>query len=521
MDDIEDDSNISMSMSVSDKNETQDPLSPLPSTSTTDDAGADESSRQLRLLLLDGTYFKHLPGESSGNKITALCMKCPGDMMTKVKGYTNCTSNFLSHLKRKHGQQCIEEYKTYVKKKRINEKDKVENIAKTKVNKKKSDKNKPTQDQFDDNILKYFIHSMIPLRAIEDPYFLKIFTDLEISDYYEKQVTTIKSELSEVEYVCTALDIWSSKKRSFIGVTVHWIKNDSRRASVALACQRFKGVHIYDRLSEFIQEINADYNLYSNKIVASVTDNGSNFVKAFQTFGVKLSNIDLIDTDKQFQGSQSPEDSSESDEEETAPMNPEGLHFVPVHLRCCAHTLSLCATTDANKVLSAQKTTLSDMHAAIMKKCNVLWKAAARPKSAEIIQDVLQHTISRPGETRWNSLFDSLKQIQSIKEKSLLLHKSLNIKNIIRENEFEYIKEYLVCVAPVAEALDIMQSEKNTYYGIVMPCLLVLRKKLQKIERKNNFAYCKPLIEAYRQGVENRFKKIFDVTTPEAENAVL
>uniref|UniRef100_A0A2H1VYL3 SFRICE_034675 n=1 Tax=Spodoptera frugiperda TaxID=7108 RepID=A0A2H1VYL3_SPOFR len=134
------------------------------------------------------------------------------------------------------------------------------------------------------------------------------------------------------------------------------------------------------------------------------------------------------------------------------------------------------------------------MHAAVINKCNVLWKAAARPKSAEIIQDVLQHTLSRPGETRWNSLFDSLKQIQSIKEKNLLLHRSLNIKNAFKENEFEYIKEYLICAAPVAEALNIMQSETT---------------------------YIMPLIEAYRQGVENRFKKIFDVTTPEAENATI
>ncbi|CAB3222612.1 unnamed protein product [Arctia plantaginis] len=224
-----------------------------------------------------------------------------------------------------------------------------------------------------------------------------------IANYYEKQVTTIKSELSEVEYVCTALDIWS------------------------------------------------------------MIDNGSTFVKAFQIFGVKLSNIELVDIDKQFQGSQSLEDNSESDDEETELMNPESLHLLPVHLRCCAHTLSLCSTTDANKILSAQNTTLSDMHAAVMKKCNVLWKAAARPKSVAIIQDVLQHTLSRPGETRCNSLFDSLKQIQSIKEKSLLLHRFLNIKNVIKENEFEYIKEYLICAVPVAGALDIMQSETITY----------------------------------------------------------
>lgn len=47
---------------------------------------------------------------------------------------------------------------------------------------KKSNEKKLTQEQFDENILKYFIHSMIPLRAVEDSYFSKIFTDLNISE---------------------------------------------------------------------------------------------------------------------------------------------------------------------------------------------------------------------------------------------------------------------------------------------------------------------------------------------------
>lgn len=200
----------------------------------------------------------------------------------------------------------------------------------------------------------------------------------------------------------------------------------------------------------------------------------------------------------------------------------ENTNLLPAHLRCCAHTLSLCATTDANKVLlSGQNTLLSETHAAVMKKCNILWKAAGRPKSAEIIQDVLGHTLSRPGETRWNSLFDALQQICNIKEKSLLLHRSLNLKNAIKENEFDYLHEYLTCTAPVAEALDIMQSETNAYYGMVLPCVLALRKKLMKIEKKSNFSYCSPLIKAYIESVEKRFKLFFDVRTPEAENAAI
>lgn len=64
-----------------------------------------------------------------------------------------------------------------------------------------------------------------------------------------------------------------------------------------------------------------------------------------------------------------------------------------------------------------------------MKKCNALWKVVGRPKSAEIIQNKLQHTLSRSSVTRWNSLFDSLQQILSIKEKNVQLHRELNTKN--------------------------------------------------------------------------------------------
>ncbi|UYV77348.1 hypothetical protein LAZ67_15000596 [Cordylochernes scorpioides] len=367
--------------------------------------------------------------------------------------------------------------------------------------------------------------------------FSKIFTDLEISEmgltlmsrrslgrrienHYETQVAKIKSKLKEASYVCTEIDIWSSKKRSFIGVTAHWITNDLRRVSVALACQRFKGVHSYNRLSDIIQEINDHFDLNTNKIVASVTDNGSNFVKAFKMFGVKLTNINIVD--EVMPDSQPTEAFSESDVEDDESSNLEDPeHLLPAHLRCCAHTLSLCATTDANKLLSEQDTPLSQMHAAIMKKCNALWKAAGRPKSAEIMQNVLGHTLSRPGETRWNSLFDALQQIFDIKEKSLLLHRLLNIKNAIKDNEFECIQEYLTCTSPVAEALDIMQSETNAYYGIVLPCLLALRKKFLKIEKKNNFSFCNPLVKAYRESVEKRFEKMLDVTTPEAEIAAI
>ena len=55
------------------------------------------------------------------------------------------------------------------------------------------------------------------------------------------------------------------------------------RKSAALACARVKGRHTFDVVAAKICEIHAKYKIQC-KVRATVTDNGSNFVKAFREF---------------------------------------------------------------------------------------------------------------------------------------------------------------------------------------------------------------------------------------------
>lgn len=227
-------------------------------------------------------------------------------------------------------------------------------------------------------------------------------------------------------------------------------------------------------------------------------------VKAFDVFGVKMTHFrklsDSNDTDES--DSDSSVHSFQSEDLENEPYV-----ILSRHIRCCAHTLSLCATSDIMKTIISSPH-LHEMHTRVMQKCNMLWNAASRPKSAEIIQSILGHTLSRPGETRWNSLFDSLTQIQKIKEKSSELTKALNLKKCtFTVSDHSYIEEFLFCVKPLSQALDILQGDKSVFYGMVFPTLLCLQRKLMVINSEQ-LIYCKLIQKSLLDSIEKRFSKI-------------
>ncbi|KAM7285269.1 uncharacterized protein ISCGN_032223, partial [Ixodes scapularis] len=157
-----------------------------------------------------------------------------------------------------------------------------------------------TQPKVDNLIVKFVVDGLHSLSTVEEPGFIQLVTGLRpgtsvmsrrslgrrIDEEWEKFLDDAREKLSGQSYVATTADIWSTHHRSFMGVTVHWIDADTlSRGSLALACRRFPGSHTYDRIAEMLEDIRQSFDISREKVVATVTDNASNFAKAFREFG--------------------------------------------------------------------------------------------------------------------------------------------------------------------------------------------------------------------------------------------
>lgn len=105
-----------------------------------------------------------------------------------------------------------------------------------------------------------------------------------IDSSFKEQRTKFKDISQEVPFVCTRADIWSAKNRSFFGVTAYYYiscKYVWKKVS-RISLHEISQLHSYDRVTDLLcstfGSTHTEFDLTQNKIVATITNNRSNFV---------------------------------------------------------------------------------------------------------------------------------------------------------------------------------------------------------------------------------------------------
>ena len=202
---------------------------------------------------LFGIYFEEIPSESTKGRLAAKCLKCPDSKKNHHSYAKGVTSNLTTHLRKVHPTS----HKEYEDSKKLNtgaepvkKKQKVQSSIGFSLG-------KCSQEVATKLIMSLIVSNGLPVNLVEKPEFKILVEKLsrgechsitrktllkKVDNEYQAQIELIKAEIAKVKYCCTTADIWSNKKRSFMGMTCHLIDPETlTRKSFPIGCDRFKG----------------------------------------------------------------------------------------------------------------------------------------------------------------------------------------------------------------------------------------------------------------------------------------
>lgn len=110
--------------------------------------------------------------------------------------------------------------------------------------------------------------------------------------------------------------------------------------------------------------------------------------------------------------------------------------------------------------------------------------------------------------TRWNSTFKQIQAVTQLDHTALTEMCSLDFKNIvITTREWAQLRELCLILGPFAEATELTEGEKIITISMVVPTVLDLNTHLIHMDSPKSF--CRPLIRALRESLQQRFSGIF------------
>jgi hypothetical protein len=337
-----------------------------------------------------------------------------------------------------------------------------------------------SQSVVDKLVLNLVIDDLLPIKLVEQPAFVQLVSGLQpnrkvisrrtLAKKIEDSAADIRVKLidmlKEQSHVATTADCWTSHGKFLLGMTVHWIDSQScDRKSACLALRRVKGSHTFDVIAEHLEAIHSEFGI-RRKIVRTTTDSGSNFVKAFTTFGEPQVDVNSEDESNDESGDDLGAENVTVVDLSTVLDENTPEYELPRHQRCAAHSLNLVATTDADKAL--ENAAYKKIARSAFSKCQALWNKYGRSnKASETVTDTFGLGLKRPNETRWNSMFMAVERLVRIISENGE-HKLNNVCTGLgvprfSTGELAFLHEYTSAMKPVAQALNILQSEKNMF----------------------------------------------------------
>lgn len=306
----------------------------------------------------------------------------------------------------------------------------------------------------------YLMKLIAPLYKI--PGRKRITTLME--EKYEFLVNIMRDKLSTVEHLCLTTDVWTDtlNTRSYLGVTVHFTL-EAKLISIVIGLTELFERHTSDYLGQWLLDICDQWHIERNNIIAVVTDNGANIMKA-------VSNI--FGKNK--------------------------------HLPCFAHTLNLVATvllkdSEIETVCEKIKTLVT-----FFKQSVAAADELRKHENKKLIQSV---------PTRWNSVYYMFQRFIELSEGiTLALLKFPKASPMLSASELQLVKDIIQILSPLEAVTKEICGEHYVTASKVIPLINCLKKKIEKLSVTLVCPVTVKILRSFSDNINIRFGTVEHVT---------
>lgn len=186
--------------------------------------------------------------------------------------------------------------------------------------------NSPEQRTKEEGIAQWIGRTGLPARIVEDEEFVTMMTKMDkkfklpkrhkilnlIEKMYKEEKDKIKQNLATARRITIGLDIWTKKglTASFLGVSACYFNPENNKAEHKLLnLKEMVHPHTAESISTLVEESMEEWGLPREKVLTTITDNGSNMVASFHTHA-EVATTSEEDSDAE------PDNASDDDEQQ-------------------------------------------------------------------------------------------------------------------------------------------------------------------------------------------------------------
>ena len=326
--------------------------------------------------------------------------------------------------------------------------------------------------------------------------------------------------LEEANKASICADIWSKKglSSSYLGITAHFFsRKDNRRHCATFAVRRMESSHTGVYVRMVVDNVLTEWDVQPSKVIASLTDNGSNMLAAFRKKVEDSVGCEDKDEDRE---EELYDDEEEDEDEMAATAEDDGTDYEMREMdhtsafatlgrvSCFSHSLQLVVNKFSG--ITAYKPLLKHAHA-LVKKMNSSVKATERQielSGKKLVKDC---------PTRWSSTFLMVDRMLSVRTSLTQVLEELEWDNLPM-SEWKCLHSLRNLLQPFAVFTALVQGEEFTTVSCVLPAIMDLSLHLDELKENTDVAEAAQVLQ---KELKARFKKYTDPSDPNHESLFL